>query len=372
MRGMHMKAFLKAAAFALAGSWSAALAQVPGGYPADYEQTIAAANREGKVIVYSVLSNKAVAPLVKDFSALYPGIKVEYDGEGGSTETYDRFLAESAAGKGPDVMWSSAMDLQLKLVEGGHAMTYASPEAPKLPAWAVYKHQAYGTTFEPVVFIYNKREVRGGEIPRDHTAFAKLIAGDDRFKGKVTAFDIEKSGVGFMFAVQDRLHNAGLNDLLAALGAADYRASSGSGAMLEKVSSGEYLLGYNIMGAYAMVRAKKEPSLGVVLPSDYTLVLSRVLFISKRARNPNAARLWVDYMLSARGQKVIGDSLELFAIRRDVDAEYTAAKLARDLGSAARPIALSAATAAYLDPKKHADFNDEWKVAIAAGRRASQ
>ena len=362
----------RTAACAIACSLSLAFAQVPAGYPADYARTVAAAKREGKVIVHSVLSNKAAQPLIRDFSALYPGIKVEYDGESGSTETYDRFLAETAAGKGPDVMWSSAMDLQLKLVEDGHAMTYASPEAPRLPAWAVYKHQAYGTTFEPVVFIYNKEQVRGEDIPRDHAAFARLItAKADRFKGRVTAFDIEKSGVGFMFAVQDRAQYAGMHDLLKALGVAEYRASPGTGTMLEKVSSGEYLLGYNIMGAYALVRSKKEPSLGVVLPSDYTLVLSRVLFISKHARNPNAARLWVDYMLSARGQKVIGDSLELFTIRTDVDAEFTAAKLARDIGPNARPIPLSAALTTYLDPKKHAEFVDAWKSAIAAGRRTA-
>ena len=367
-----MKTLLRAATFAFASSLSLAFAQVPAGYPADYVRTVAAAKREGKVIVYSVLSNKAAQPLVKDFSALYPEIKVEYDGESGSTETYDRFLAESASGQGPDVMWSSAMDLQLKLVEDGHAMTYASPEAPKLPAWAVYKHQAYGTTFEPVVFIYNKEKVLGDEIPRDHAGFARVITSKaDKFKGKVTAFDIEKSGVGFMFAVQDRAQYAGMGELLKAFGAAEYRASGGTGTMLEKVTSGEYLLGYNIMGAYALVRSKKEPSLGVVLPSDYTLVLSRVLFISKHARNPNAAKLWVDYMLSPRGQKVIGDSLELFTIRADVDAEYTAAKLARDIGPNARPIPLSAAVTTYLDSKKHAEFVDDWKSAIAAGRRTA-
>jgi iron(III) transport system substrate-binding protein len=367
-----MKTLLKAAAFAFASTLSLASAQVPAGYPAGYAQTVAAAKREGKVVVYSVLSNKAAQPLIRDFNALYPGIKVEYDGEGGSTETYDRFLAETAAGQGPDVMWSSAMDLQLKLVEDGHAMTYASPEAPRLPKWAVYKHQAYGTTFEPVVFIYNKQQVRGEEIPRDHAAFARLLRADaGKFKGKVTAFDIEKSGVGFMFAVQDRAQYAGMKDFLGALGAAEYRASPGTGAMLEKVTSGEYLLGYNIMGAYALVRSKKEPSLGVVLPSDYTLVLSRVAFIGKRARNPNAARLWVDYMLSPRGQKVIGDSLELFTIRTDVDAEYTAAKLARDIGPNARPIPLDASVTTYLDPKKHAEFVADWNSAIAAGRRAA-
>jgi iron(III) transport system substrate-binding protein len=39
----------------------------------------------------------------------------------------------------------------------------------------VYKNQAYGTTFEPAVFIYNKRLVAADEVPQDHAAFAKLI-----------------------------------------------------------------------------------------------------------------------------------------------------------------------------------------------------
>src|SRR5205823_8298040 len=132
---------------------------------------------------------------------------------------------------------------------------------------------------------------------------------------------------------------AGNDDLLNALGAAHLRASPGTGDMLTKVASGEYLLGYNVMGAYAMVRGKKDlPSLGVVLPRDYTLVLSRVMFISKHAKHPNAAKLWADYVLSRRGQKIIGDAIELFAVRDDVDTRYGAATLRERIGSAARPI----------------------------------
>src|SRR6478752_6577598 len=123
----------------------AAAAQVPAGYPADYAQTVAAARKEGKVVIYSALDTKAAQPLIRDFNALYPDIKVEYN-DMNSTELYNRYIAEFASGQaGADVMWSSAMDLQVKLVDEGHAMSYASPEAPKLPQWAVYKNQAYGT-----------------------------------------------------------------------------------------------------------------------------------------------------------------------------------------------------------------------------------
>ena len=340
---------------------------VPAAYPADYAQTITAARKEGKVVIYSALDTKAAQPLIKDFTALYPDIKVEYN-DMNSTEMYNRFIAESASGQaGADVMWSSAMDLQVKLVDDGQAMTYASPEASKLPQWAVYKNQAYGTTYEPAVFIYNKRLVSGNDVPQDHAAFARVLNGEtDKFKGKVTTYDIEKSGVGFMFVVQDTKYFPGMKDLEKGFGAANYKVYSSTGNMLEKVSSGEHVLGYNILGSYALVRAKKDPNLGVVLPKDYTLVLSRVLFIGKNAKNPNAAKLWTDYILSTRGQKLIGSDVELFAIRNDVDAEYTAASLNKQLGNNVKPIPVSSEIVAYLDPKKRLDFLNAWKAALAA------
>ena len=359
-----------ASAALVAGISTIALAQaVPAGYPADYANTIAAAKKEGKVVVYSALDTKAAQPLIRDFNALYPDIKVEYN-DMNSTEMYNRFIAEAASGQGSaDVMWSSAMDLQVKLVDEGQALAYKSPEAGKLPQWAVYKDQAYGTTYEPAVFIYNKRLVTGDEIPQDHASFVKVLASHpDKYKNKVTTYDIEKSGVGFMFVVQDAKYFPGMKDLEKQFGATSYKVYASTGNMIEKVSSGEHLLGYNVLGSYALVRAKKDPSLGVVLPKDYTLVLSRVLFIGKGAKDPNAAKLWTDYILSARGQKLIGSDVELFAIRTDVSAEYTAASLDKQLGAnIIKPIPVSSEIVTYLDPKKRLDFLSDWKKALAVG-----
>lgn len=343
---------------------------LPAGYPADYAKILAAAKAEGKVIVYSTTDTKAARPLVADFEAAFPGVKVEYN-DLNSTEMYNRFIAEAASGQGSaDVMWSSAMDLQLKLVDEGHALVYRSPEAGKLPKWAVYRDEAYGTTYEPAVFIYNKKLVTGSDIPQDHTQFAKILNTESaKFKGKVTTYDIEKSGVGFMFAVRDSLDFPGLKDLEKGFGATSYRVYSSTGNMLEKVSSGEHLLGYNVLGSYALVRAKKDANLGVVLPKDYTLVLSRVMFISKAAKHPNAAKVFEDYILSQRGQKEIGGAVELFSIRSDVDATYTAATLDKELGSHVRPIPVSAEITSWLEPKKRLEFLNAWKAEVAKGAK---
>lgn len=137
----------------------AAWAEVPAGYPADYQKTIDAAVKEGKVVIYSTTDTKAAGPLIKGFEAQYPGVKVEYN-DMNSTELYNRYISEQAAGGGSgDVVWSSSMDTALKLATE-YAEQYASPEVKQLPDWAVWQQKAYGTTYEPVVFIYNKRLIR--------------------------------------------------------------------------------------------------------------------------------------------------------------------------------------------------------------------
>jgi iron(III) transport system substrate-binding protein len=76
------------------------------------------------------------------------------------------------------------------------------------------------------------------------------------------------------------------------------------------------------LGSYAALRMpRRTRRIGVVLPKDYTLVMSRVMFIVQAAKNPNAAKLWLDYILSKRGQTIIANQSELFSIRSDVEGE---------------------------------------------------
>jgi iron(III) transport system substrate-binding protein len=356
-----------AIAATLAGAAIGAHAQVPAGYPADYQKIIDGAKKEGKLVIYGATDSKATQPLVKDFSALYPGITVEYN-DMNSTEVYNRFISEAAAGGNTaDVMWSSAMDLQIKLAQDGYAMAYKSVEASKIPGWAMWNDMAYGTTFEPAAIVYNKRLLSGAEIPQTHAEFAKVIMAD-KFKDKVTTYDIEKSGVGFMFMTQDAQDYPQFPAIEQALGTARVRVQSSTGTMLERISSGENLIGYNVLGSYALVRAKTDPSIGIVLPKDYTLILSRVQFINKAAKNPNAAKLWMDYMLSQRGQTIIANESKLFAIRGDVKGETTSADLIKQIGEKnIKPVPVGPAVLTYLAPAKRMAFLKQWKE--AAGKK---
>ncbi|CAK8738905.1 hypothetical protein SODG_002508 [Sodalis praecaptivus] len=122
-----------------------------------------------------------------------------------STELYNRYISEQAAGGASgDVIWSSLMDTALKLASD-YAMPYASAEIGNIPTWAVWQQKVYGTAYEPLVFVYNKRLIKQDEVPSNHEALAQLISSQpDRFKNKVTTYDIEKSALGFMLSVYDR------------------------------------------------------------------------------------------------------------------------------------------------------------------------
>lgn len=330
----------------------------------EHAQILAAAEREGKVVVYSVTS--AVSALIEDFQRLYPKVKLEYV----SLDTgplYERVMKESAAGKTADVVWSSAMDLQLKLVADGYATSYRSPHAAKLPAWAIWRDQAYGTTFEPVGFVYNKNLVELGELPQTRADLIKLLSAKrSKFKDKITAFDPAKSGLGYLLMTQDHSASVAFWDTAKALGDAGLFPGSGSGAQFERLGRGDSLLGYNLLISYATGRMKKDlPQLGFVLPKDHTLVVSRVMFISKQAAHPNAAKLWFDHVLSPRGQQILAD-LDLGALHADVVAEMTPQALGARLGAALKPIPVGPALLKPLQPEERAAFLRNWAAAAAA------
>lgn len=352
----------------LAGLTVAALHAAFGLGPAHAQSTAdlaAAAQKEGKLVIYGVTDNEQANHLIREFRAMYPAVNVEYSNMS-TTELYNRFISETAAGSSADVTWSSSMDLQIKLVNDGYAQPHKSPETAKLPDWANWKNEAFGTTYEPIGFVYNKRLIPAADVPQTHADFIKLLnTQTEKFKGKVNTYDPEKSGVGFMLVTQDKQVNAaGFAELQKALGAVQAKVQASTGTMMERIASGENLIGYNLNAAYALTRAQKDPSIGIVLPKDYTLVISRVMFIAKKAKNPNAAKLWLDFVLSKKGQEIIASKADLYAIRPDVEGDTTASGLKKQLGDALRPVAINTGLLTYLDQAKRLEFLKQWNSTV--------
>ena len=341
-------------------------ARPPEGYPAAYAVTVRAAEDEGQLSIHSTTDERVAMPLVADFRRLYPRIAVTYE-DLGSTELYHRFIAENQLGReAADVLWSSAMDHMVALATAGHALAYASPEQAHLPAWAQWQDRLWATTYEPVVFAHHKPSLPKGDAPRSHAALAGWLA---RAQGSAVSYDIQKSGLGYFLAAQDAAASEGVFWATAqALGAGRARLLLTTDAMVRRIADGRARFGLNLLGAYTVAQARQRPTLGVIFPEDYTLVTSRVLLINNRTAHPNAARLWLDYLLSRRGQTVMATTARLYALREDVQGETTGAALRQLLGNRARPVALGPELAAPLANAAYRDFILRWRAALGYGK----
>ena len=273
-------------------------------YPPTYNDTVNGARQEKKLVIYSVVhADAAVRDLLDAFRRRYPFVEITNSDDDGA-RTYNRFKSEIAAGKpSADFIWSSAMDLQEKLINDGLSLPYESPEMPYLPAWAHWQDLGYGVTLEPIAFVYNRRYLPSKSMPRTHAGLRELLRRDSqRLAGRVAVYNPDTSEVGMLLLSQDiRVTRDSwlLFDTFGKLHASLYNTSRD---MLLNIQNGNQWIGYDVIGSYALEMQKTHPELEVVFPTDYTLVMSRVAFVTASAKHPNTARLFLDFLLSKEGQ----------------------------------------------------------------------
>ena len=80
-------------------------------------------------------------------------------------------------------------------------------------------------------------------------------------------------------------------------------------------------------------------------------MLSRVSFISQQAQNSNAAKLWLDYVLSEKGQSILASQADIPSIRNDIEGKNDIDGLTKILGNALKPIPVDETLLEYLQPK---------------------
>jgi iron(III) transport system substrate-binding protein len=343
----------------------ASLALAQQSRPASDPQVVEAARKEGRLIIYSSTDRASAQPLLDDFRRLYPFIQVEYN-DLGTQAIYDRFVSETAAGaRSADFLWSSAMELQVKLASEGYALPYDSPEAKNWPANARLENLAYGTTLEPSVVVYNKRFLKPEEVPTTREGLTRLLQ-EPRMRGRVATWDPERSAVGFTFFKAEYDLFPAFQNLARAFGRAQAALYSSTGAAFEKVISGEHYLAYGFFGSYALLRQRTVKDLEIVYLTDGTIAIQRLAFINKQAANPNAAKLFLDYLLSLRGQNLMAYTALIFARRETVVGQATPQALYKAVGGKDKVYAIpvSREILKNLDPAERMRFLTFWRQAV--------
>lgn len=131
--------------------------------------------------------------------------------------------------------------------------------------------------------------------------------------------------------------------LVGAMGAAGVKLYSTTSAIVERVADGQFVFGYNILGSYAAEAAARNPDLGIdALPRDFTIVTSRIGLVPSAAANPELGQRVLDFFMSAEGQTIMAEKLQIAALNPDVAGDNTANAMQ---GGARQPTAAGASPA---------------------------
>lgn len=312
-----------------------------------------------RLLVRAAADLEVLAPLFEAFAQANPDLSVTLE-IWRTNELYAFSETDCRSGAAQsDLLISSAVDQMVKLVNDGCAQPHRSVATAALPPEAIWRDELFGVTREPAVIVYNRELVPPWEAPLSRFDLIDLLRpADSRYAGRVATYDIEESGVGYLFAFADSQVATTFGSLIEAFGRSGAVATCCSAEIIDGVAAGRYLIAYNVLGSYALDRAAEDPRIAVVAPEDYTLVLSRAAMIPEGAANPAAAGLLVDFMLSEAGRAAL---VEKHLVARRDPANPAAANLPEDDASLYRPIRLSPALILGLDAQKRASFLARWR-----------
>lgn len=314
-----------------------------------------------QLIIYSTTDTSVFEPVIADFNELFPNVKVKYV-ELEARPLYERFLEEEQIrGSSADLLLSSAMDLQVKLVNDGFAAPHVSDNALDVPRWANWRNEAFGVTFEPVVMVFNRNLMEGRTIPSSRSELLRALRVDREFwKNRIGTYDVAKSAVGYMIASQDARSGDDFGALVEAMRDADVMKATTTSQILDALESGRIAAGYNLLGSYASAKAEGSPHILVVYPEDYTLAVSRTAIIPKSAPNSYVSHVFLEYMLSRRAQLILTKESKLNAVRPEVATRIGDLVRTDSSGDQLRPISLGPGLLVYLDEQKRERFLHLW------------
>jgi iron(III) transport system substrate-binding protein len=314
-----------------------------------------------ELVIYSSLDAPLARPLIEAFQTLNPDVAVRYE-DLLTGEIAERVMRETASGgTTADLVFSSAMDLTVKLANDGYAAEADLANAAAWPDWAVWRGMVFALTFEPAVIVYHRPAFPEGP-PDTRAGLIDWLATAP--PGRIGTYDIARSAVGYLFLMRDQEHFADLWPLVAAMGRAGVQTFPTSQDVIERVNAGSLHIGYNILGSYAADRMADMPDLGLVLPRDYVVVVSRVALVPAAAASPDLGRDFLDFLLSREGQTLLAERLRLPAVSLEVAGKDSAAAMQEALGARLRPVPVSPGLMAYLDGATRAGVLARWQAAL--------
>jgi iron(III) transport system substrate-binding protein len=260
------------------------------------EAVLEAARKEGKLVVYTSMTVDQAQKLNNAFSAKYPFIQIGMFRAVGE-RLLTKIMTEAQTGRYEfDVVQSAetqAYFLKKKNLLGKY-----------LPAEAKHLHKGFfdsegywsAVYMMPNVIGYNTRMVKRNEVPR---LDVDLL--NPKWKGKI-GMDHTKPE-WFAWKVKRMGEEKGMA-YMKKLGAQELRLYAGLTIITNLLAAGEFPLVLNTY-VHNAEDAKRKGAPVDWVAQEPVFTKFQPIGVGARAAHPNAAKLFVDFMLSEDGQKII-------------------------------------------------------------------
>lgn len=272
-----MKPHLLAIVFALAGATATARAE--------------------DLVLYTSQPNSDAQQTVDAFEKANPGITVDWVRDG-TTKVMAKLDAEFEAGSPkPDVLLIADTVTMQALKQDGRLMDYKSPEAKNFDASLYDRDGAYySTKLITTGIMYNTAAKKKPTSWKDLTA--------PEAKNLVVMPSPLTSGAA-MITTSTLVNAPGFGwAYFRALAENGARASGGNGGVFKAVASGEKA--YGVVVDYLPIREKREGApVDFVFPKEGVTAVTEPVAILKTARHAEAAKKFVDFVLSKQGQELV-------------------------------------------------------------------
>ena len=311
-------AALFAAAWLVATGAPGAVAQsIPGqsgqGQSPEEKQLYEAAKKEGQLTWYSGVMDQALCEKVgQAFTAKYPGIQVDVT-KTTSQVAFQRLLQDLKSGQvQSDVFTSTDASHFVYLKEKGALVKYVPANAKQVgEAFQDIDPEGfyYVTWASLASIIYNTDKVKAADVPKN---WPDLL--DPKWQNQVAVGNPSYSGmVGVWTLALTKLYGW---EFFTKLNAQKPQVGRSIDDAVTLLNSGERMVALG-SASTALRNAAKGNPIGVVYPSDGAVAVVAPSAIIKGAKSQNAAKLFMEFMLSADYSKLVAANFEQ-SLRPDV------------------------------------------------------
>ncbi len=269
-----------------AGAASIAQAQ-----SAAWKDVVAAAQKEGRVVVFSAQGPSVMERIKADFEKTYPGIRLEQT-RMSSGPMMSKLDQERATGvDGGDVTITTEMVWLEDRLKEGALKAPAGPNAATWPAAFMVKGTIPVLALEPFGIAYNTTLVKS-----PITSYRDLLKPE--FSGKVGMIDLVATS---LIAFYDWLEKKEGPDFMAKLAAQKPKIYGSNPIGAQMVASGELPVVSFMSATMVLPLVAKGAPVKLVYPESAFGIQygGGIVAWSKR---PNAAQVYMDYVMSRAGQ----------------------------------------------------------------------